>query len=671
MTESEVLSDRGLFASPWLSSAEQKNSRRLIFIVTIGLLDGGRFLEYKEGEVVRDPYGDAYTVQKALLGGFGIVYIVYDQGARGLVAAKSFQDEFFKVGDEAAEEVVQDFYREAEVWIKLGSHENIVEASYVSNLDYKPHIFMEYIDGGDLRSRLLQGPLEIPEMLSLAVQFCHGMIYANSVELDGERRGIVHRDIKPENIMLTEEGTLKITDFGLVKVLGMPTEERIGGTLEYMSPEQFLTMEVDTRSDIYSFGATLYEMLTGRPPFLTDEPDPRKRWRFYKSHHREVSPRPPSELSSTVPEKLEAIVLKCLEKNPDDRYHSFEGLREHLMVVYRNEFGQVPEVERNLARLSAKELYNRGISLSNLGKNEEAIGYFDGALVMNPLLDAAWVGKGAALFRLGRSGESVDCIDKALEINPEAHYTWLNKGVLLVKMGSPKESIRCFDRALELNPKLAEAWVNKGVALGDLKGYMESIECFDKALRINTRHIRALLLKGGILFRLGHTDEALAHLEKALQVNPRFAEAWSTKGLFLAASGRFKDAMECFDKTLEIDPRYAEACFYKGKTLLEQGKAGEAIECYDRTLELDPGHAEAWHDKGLVLAVMGRLERGMECVDRALELNSNHADAWVAKWAILNELDRKEEAKKCFEKALEIDVLVRIIDLKSLRTRIT
>jgi tetratricopeptide (TPR) repeat protein len=627
-------------------------------------------VEYHVGDIVRDPYGEAYTVQKALRGGFGIVYIVYDQGAGRVMAAKSFQDEFFKVGDEEADEIVADFYREAEVWVKLGNHENIVEAFYVSELDYKPHIFMEYVDGGDLRNRLSQGRFEVPEALSLAVQFCHGMIYANSAELHGEQRGIVHRDIKPENIMLTEEGILKITDFGLVKVLGVPTEERIGGTLEYMSPEQFHTMDVDTRSDIYSFGVTFYEMLTGLPPFLTAQKDPRKRWHFYEHHHREVLPRPPSELNSTISDRLEAIVLRCLEKRPENRHHSYEGLREQLMVVYRSEFGQVSETKRTLARLSAKELYNRGISMSNLGKHEEAIGCFDGALVMDPLLDAAWVGKGAALFRLGRPEESIQCIEKALEINPETPYTWINKGVLLADMDRRKEGIECFDRALELNPKLAETWVNKGGVLGDLKEYTESIECLDKALRINTRHIRALLLKGGFLFRLGHVEEALTHIEKALQVNPRFAEAWSTKGLFLAATGRFEEGMECFDKTLEINPQHTEAWFCKGTTLFEQGKTGEAIECFDRTLGLDPEHAEAWYDKGLVLAALGRLEEGMECLDRALEADSRHANAWVAKWAILNEWDRKEEAMKCFEKALEIDVLVQIIDLNRLRSRI-
>ncbi len=628
-------------------------------------------MEYREGDVVRDPYGEAYTIQKVLTGGFGIVYIVYDHGAGGVVAVKSFQDEFFKVGDEEADEIVADFYREAEVWIKLGNNENVVEAFYVSELDYKPHIFMEYVDGGDLRNRLSQGHLGVIEALSMAVQFCHGMIYANSVALHGEQRGIVHRDIKPENIMLNEKGILKVTDFGLVRVLGMPTEERIGGTLEYMSPEQFHRMDVDTRSDIYSFGVTLYEMLTGLPPFLTTEQNPRKRWRFYEHHHREVLPKPPREINPMIPETLEAIVLRCLEKRPENRQQSFEGLREQLMVVYRSEFGQVPEAKSTLGRLSAKELYNRGISMSNLGKHEEAVGCFDGALVMDPLFDAAWVGKGTALFRLDRPEESLQCIERALEINPETPYTWINMGALLADLDRRKKSIEYFDRAIELNPKLAEAWVNKGGVLGDLREYTSSIECLDRALRINPRHARALLLKGGFLFRLGHVEEALTQIEMVLQVNPRFAEAWNTKGLFLVAEGRFEEGMECFDKALKIDPEHADAWFCKGTTLIEQREMEGGMDCLEKALGLNPTHSEAWYKKGLVLAILGRLEEGMECLDSALEADSKHADAWVAKWAILNELGRKQEAKVCFEKALEIDVLARIIDLNALRASIS
>jgi len=267
-------------------------------------------------------------------GGLGIVYILCDLESKRFYALKSFQDRYFK-----DRRVVEDFHREAETWTKLRKHRNIVEALGVSQIEWKPYILLEYVDGGNLGQKIAGRRLDFAGSLSYAIQFCDGMINAKYVELDGKEKGIVHRDIKPKNIMLTKEGVLKITDFGLAKPLGSPTGF-MAGTPPYMSPEQFHTTYVDQRSDIYSFGVVLYEMLTGIMPFLMpDRPDDwyydvhRARWRFYERQHTEVPPKLPRQINHLIPVALEQAVLKCLEKNPDDRYLSFRELREKLMEL--------------------------------------------------------------------------------------------------------------------------------------------------------------------------------------------------------------------------------------------------------------------------------------------------------------------------------------------------
>jgi len=219
-------------------------------------------MEYKVGDVIIR----FYKVKDVKRGGFGIVYLCYTRGGQ-MFAVKSFQDKYFYREDKIADKVVEDFYREDETWVKLEKHRNIVRVHFVYGIAGKPHIFMEYVDGGNLRDWIRDRRLDLARSLDFAIQFCNGMIYANGKDLGEGKRGIVHRDIKPENIMLTKEGVLKIADFGLVKALGAPTAERPIGTPEYMSPEQFETMDVDTRADIYSLGVVLYEMLSGRPPF--------------------------------------------------------------------------------------------------------------------------------------------------------------------------------------------------------------------------------------------------------------------------------------------------------------------------------------------------------------------------------------------------------------------
>lgn len=401
-------------------------------------------MELKVGDTL---LGD-FVVGDVKRGGFGVVYIVYHRQKKRTLAVKSFQERYFYRRDKIADEVVQGFNREAEVWVKLGRHENIVEAFFVLILDYRPYIFMEYVDGGNLRETLVRGRLSVPKSLFFGIQFCEGMIYANSVDLGEGRRGIIHRDIKPENLMLTRQGILKTTDFGLVKALGAGVVEGIdAGTPTYMSPEQFETIDVDTRSDVCSFGVVLYEMLTGELPFKG-----RSSAEFAYQHMYE-GPVPPGRINPSIPDELGKMVLKCLEKRPDDRYQSFESLRDDLAEVYESRFGDIPEVKKRISRVTATRLATKGISLTGLGKHEEAIKCYDEALQTNPRYAWPWFGKGTSLTALGRHRIALTYYDRAVEINPRNALAWYSKGVSLNKLGRIREARECLRRAAQIDPR--------------------------------------------------------------------------------------------------------------------------------------------------------------------------------------------------------------------------
>src|SRR6266702_339796 len=218
------------------------------------------------------------------------------------------------------------FRREAQSAASL-NHPSIV-AVYDTGEDYIegisiPYIVMEYVDGSTLRELLHSGRKLLPER---AMEMTSGILQALEYS---HRSGIVHRDIKPANVMLTRTGQVKVMDFGIARGMGdsgmtMTQTSAVIGTAQYLSPEQAKGETVDARSDLYSTGCLLYELLTGRPPFVGDSPV------AVAYQHVREAPLPPSHHDPEVPAVADAIVLKSLGKHPDERYQSAEEMRADI-----------------------------------------------------------------------------------------------------------------------------------------------------------------------------------------------------------------------------------------------------------------------------------------------------------------------------------------------------
>jgi len=217
---------------------------------------------------------------------------------------------------------VERFRREAQAAANL-SHPNIVPVFDWGEDGGTYYIVMEFVDGRTLSAILRgAGPLHPDRAAEIAADVAGALSYAH-------RHGVVHRDVKPGNVLITEEGVVKVTDFGIARALN--TEESLTqtgavmGTATYFSPEQAEGIGVDARSDIYSLGVVLFEMVTGRPPFLGESPV------SVASKHVREHPPTPRDINPAVPADLEAVILKCMAKSPEHRYPTGDDLRVDLL----------------------------------------------------------------------------------------------------------------------------------------------------------------------------------------------------------------------------------------------------------------------------------------------------------------------------------------------------
>ena len=268
--------------------------------------------------------GGRYRIEQELgRGGMAKVFKGTDEVLGRTVAIKVLAPQ---IADD--ESFVARFRREAQAAARL-NHPNLVGVYDTGEDDGVKYIVMEYVEGKTLAAYLADGGRIMPDRATeIAEDVCSALTVAHAA-------GIVHRDIKPGNIMVTPHGEVKVTDFGIARVAmsGDTIAQTVAvlGTASYLSPEQAQGQAVDGRSDIYSLGCVLYEMLTGRPPFVGDSPV------TVASKHVLETPKPPSKLNPDVSPELDAVVLKTLAKNPANRYQAADELRADLERARRHE----------------------------------------------------------------------------------------------------------------------------------------------------------------------------------------------------------------------------------------------------------------------------------------------------------------------------------------------
>ncbi len=568
-------------------------------------------------------------------GGMDVVYIVYDHQSREPFAIKTFSGKVYP-------RTVERFTIEALLWVNLDAHPNVTQARFVKNIEGRPCLFLEYVSGGHL-GRWIRTPQlrqNLPQLFGFAIGICDGMTHAFSKGLQA------HRDIKPENCLISADNTLKITDFGMARIADIAEEEGIrGGTIEFMAPEQWDNFELaDERADIYSFGATLYRMLTGEYPFGDST---EVSVREMERRHKEDTPVP---LAPQFHE-LSAFVSKCLAKNPTERFPTFVEARAALASLCESMTGESAPQPVTGAAFDAGQWSEKGGSLRALGRYEEALECYERALELDGDLADVWSNKGEALWSLGRIPQALECLERALDLNPEGGEIWSNRAAILTQCGQAEAALECCARALELNPNLAMAWNNRGVALMALGQVEASLECYDRALELDPYLENAWSNKGSALGALERAEEELQHYNRALELNWRLDQTWCNKGSVLASRGEWNEAIKCYDRALKLNPQHADSWFNKGDALQSSGRVQKSVACYERALNLNPGDTEAWNRKGSALLQLGRTRKAVEAFECALQIAPGDVEAANNQANALEKMGHTRKARAAREQA--------------------
>jgi WD40 repeat protein/serine/threonine protein kinase len=435
---------------------------------------------WKKGDVILD----TYTVENILAGGMGYIYIANHKDWHVKMAIKSPNEMMLSNRAFFARVLL-----EADEWIKLGLHPNIAYCYYVRQIEEIPHIFIEYVDGGNLREWIADARCyDLKTGLALAIQFCNGIGYAH-------RHGMIHRDIKPENILMTKDGILKITDFGTARI-DKPESDVEGnvsssgdgltafgaeiGTYDYMSPEQYDDpRKADARDDIFSFGVCMYEMLCGRLPYGNS------RGEMPASVIARLDGKnayEPSSLRKDLPSSLVSLLKRNVSLNREERHPSAEELRDELIWIYRELFSEEPpHIRVAETGLQADGLNNRGVSLAELGKAEDALSQFDGALKSDPMHPESIYNRGLILWRSGMVAD--DALVTQLEESKKAHPgDWRAEyllGLTHIERGDAENAINELESALLHSGGIPEVEFAIKLARDGIGKWMQHIRVFE------------------------------------------------------------------------------------------------------------------------------------------------------------------------------------------------
>ncbi|MCZ6638350.1 MAG: protein kinase [Candidatus Dadabacteria bacterium] len=589
-------------------------------------------------------------------GGMGVVYKAYDTKLERTIAIK-FLPQHISANSEERER----FKIEAKAAAAL-NHPNIATIHAIEETDDEMFIVMEFIDGKELKEKISLGKVDIEESIRIATQIAEGLDAAHNKE-------VVHRDIKSSNIMITNDGKVKIMDFGLAKIKGGSEVTKIGstiGTVAYMSPEQAKGEVVDVKTDIWSLGVVLFEMLTGELPFTGD---------YDQSIIYSIlndKPHALEQMRDDVPDKLAYIINKCLKKDSSERYVQSEEILQDLNIITVNVVSNTIRKKSNTKFstrwkfalggvllvimiliaywwLFQSEQQNRPSSIAVLPFNnlnaDASLDYFSDGMTETIISDLANISGLAVISRTSvmaykNSGKNTR------EIGQDLNVTHILEGSVLTS----EDKVRIFAQLIDVETD-AHLWAQTydremkdifSIQSDVAKKIAEILEVAlgkDAQARIEeqpTSDLEAyrLYLQGQYYINMASfadIDTAISLFNRAILRDPNFAVAYAVLARTYILNNVDRDlspeweekAYIAFQQALSLNPNLAEAYVARGMwywTPSNNFEHENAIRDFEKAIELKPGLSSAYELLMLVQLHVGLLDKAMETGWKGVEL---------------------------------------------------